>query len=146
MKEAIKKANIQAKETSDNLDPIKIIVYGTCDDDGESGIFSEMPFKSMGIWLNEGERGHIVLEQKNLFSKNHPERLKIISQDKKRLSKIHRQLESCLILLGQIATEKNIKSETLGKMLENIELQIIAATRKELEGMFSYLETEGKCV
>jgi len=50
----------------------KIIVYGVCDDNGDSWIFIEEPFKEDEAWICGEFDSELNLPVKNLFPKDKP--------------------------------------------------------------------------
>lgn len=54
-----------------------IIVYGACDDNGKSLIYTDEPIKKHGMWLGaDGE-----FDQQNLFPKDKPVKLKLVKRE-----------------------------------------------------------------
>ena len=87
----IKNAHDWFEEIKEKPDESKIItLYGACDEDGTSAIFTEKPEKNkrvdsfsgkmISVWENDG-REFLCLEQRDLFSKDKPMEFKLVPME-----------------------------------------------------------------
>lgn len=73
----------EQKKKAWEVEPVEIIVWGACEDDGASFLHGGFPYRHEGGWICNDIEGGLtpILNQKNLFPKDKPQKYKLVPVD-----------------------------------------------------------------